>query len=257
MGNEVRLSKEAKELLKTPEGRAILQEAVNRAKGIPPKATTVTQEQGINRGLIDKLQPEFDRIKSHYDYVDAVQLLSAYAALTTPVRCEQQEGEIEKIDKKIREQRLRNWRDKQREKARSNKETFFLDFPDSWYEPRPVWADINGHISHRYLKTNNGDVCLECHEPIWLVPNDTTEAMLENILTTPPAPLQQEGALVAALKWALTELDHLNEHTGQNEGIATQIAFARELLTTPSPSNGAIYNASEIQRLLTEQQNKH
>jgi hypothetical protein len=81
--------------------------------------------------------------------------------------------------------------------------------------------------------------------------------MLENILTTPPAPLQQEGALVAALKWALTELDHLNEHTGQNEGIATQIAFARELLTTPSPSNGAIYNASEIQRLLTEQQNKH
>jgi hypothetical protein len=76
---------------------------------------------------------------------------------------------------------------------------------------------------------------------------------------TPPAPPQQEGINIEQLEtdfvdWYFT----IKYETGQ-QPLAMQIMywFKQRLLTTPSPSNGAIFNASEIQRLLTEQQNKH
>ena len=58
----------------------------------------------------------------------------------------------------------------------------FMGLPDSWYE-KPTWACAMGHLSYRYLKSEKlGDVCLSCRKSIVLVPPDTTEEKLREIL---------------------------------------------------------------------------
>lgn len=58
----------------------------------------------------------------------------------------------------------------------------FMDLPDAWYD-NPTWACENGHISKRYLKSEKlGDVCLACSKPILLVPTETTEEKLAEML---------------------------------------------------------------------------
>lgn len=58
----------------------------------------------------------------------------------------------------------------------------FIGLPDAWYE-KPTWACENGHISHRYLKSEKeGCICLACMKPIVLVPPETTEEKLAEIL---------------------------------------------------------------------------
>lgn len=37
--------------------------------------------------------------------------------------------------------------------AKSAKLEFFLDLPDQWYDPEPVYGCENAHISKRYLKS--------------------------------------------------------------------------------------------------------
>lgn len=72
--------------------------------------------------------------------------------------------------------RLVIWRDS---KIRGE---LFMGLPDAWYE-HPTWACENGHISHLYLKSERlGDVCLACRKPIVLIPPDTTEQKLAEIL---------------------------------------------------------------------------
>lgn len=52
-------------------------------------------------------------------------------------------------------------------------EPFFMGLPDRWYEP-PTYRCTKGHISHRYLKTDEGKRCLACFEPLALTfPEDT------------------------------------------------------------------------------------
>jgi hypothetical protein len=83
-----------------------------------------------------------------------------------------------------KEQKLENWIDSEIKKAKENKEPFFLNYPDSWYKSA-TWADINGHISKSYLSSEEeGCICLECQEPVWLCPPETTEEQLKEILST-------------------------------------------------------------------------
>ncbi len=60
---------------------------------------------------------------------------------------------------------------------------FFLEIPDAWYEPRPTYGCENGHISHRYLKSEEeGKLCLACQKPIVMLPGHYTEESLSQAL---------------------------------------------------------------------------
>lgn len=79
-------------------------------------------------------------------------------------------------------ERLRKWQSKQVELAREAGEDFFLNFPDLWYEPYPVWGCENGHLSRMYLKSEErGVVCLSCHCGLFLIPK-IEESELEKIV---------------------------------------------------------------------------
>ena len=57
---------------------------------------------------------------------------------------------------------------------------FFLGLPDAWYEPRPTYGCNNGHVSSRYLKSEErGPLCIDCQEGIAMLPHryDTDEKL--------------------------------------------------------------------------------
>ncbi len=87
---------------------------------------------------------------------------------------------------------LRSWQHFWIEQDRQAGHEFFMNFPDRWYENadgRPTWADISGHISHSYLKSEElGDVCLKCMKPLFLVPPELTEERLQQILQSQETP---------------------------------------------------------------------
>ena len=64
--------------------------------------------------------------------------------------------------------------------ARGAGEEFFLEIPDSWYEPMPTYGCENGHASRRYLKSEeHGMLCLACGKRIVMLPivYDTDEKL--------------------------------------------------------------------------------
>lgn len=70
--------------------------------------------------------------------------------------------------------------DREIEAAQAAGEEFFLDIPDAWYEPTPTYGCDNGHVSRRYLKSEDrGCLCLECWQPIAIIPHkyDTDEKL--------------------------------------------------------------------------------
>jgi len=83
-----------------------------------------------------------------------------------------------------RETDLREWVALEKIKEEYLGNPFFLGFPDRWYD-RVTYACANGHISHRYLKSEEkGNLCLGCYEIIFLVPPETTEKLLSKLLKT-------------------------------------------------------------------------
>lgn len=45
---------------------------------------------------------------------------------------------------------------------------FFLGLPERWLD-EPRWRCLNGHVSRRYLKSEeHGDLCLACEQPVRL-----------------------------------------------------------------------------------------
>ena len=79
-------------------------------------------------------------------------------------------------------EKLIEWRDKKIQESVAAGKEFFLELPDEWYDSI-TYADETGHISHRYLKSEEmGNVCLECQKPVVLVPPSTTEEELREIL---------------------------------------------------------------------------
>lgn len=74
--------------------------------------------------------------------------------------------------------------------ARAEGAEFFMELPDSWYEPRPTYGCENGHVSHAYLKSEGrGNLCLSCHCQIALLPGHYTDTTLAAAL----AGIAQEG----------------------------------------------------------------
>lgn len=69
--------------------------------------------------------------------------------------------------------------------AKATGEDFFMDLPDAWYEPRPTYGCENGHVSHRYLKSEAQlrSLCLDCHKPIAMIPGRYTDETLTAALT--------------------------------------------------------------------------
>lgn len=70
--------------------------------------------------------------------------------------------------------------DQELEAAKAAGEEFFLEIPDAWYEPHPVYGCDNGHASRRYLKSETrGCLCLECQKPVAIMPHkyDTDEKL--------------------------------------------------------------------------------
>jgi hypothetical protein len=45
----------------------------------------------------------------------------------------------------------------------------FLGKPDSWYQDIH-WFCPNGHVSGNFLKSDDGDLCLACREPVLMGP---------------------------------------------------------------------------------------
>lgn len=65
----------------------------------------------------------------------------------------------------------------------------FMGLPCRWYDAGPKWRCANGHVSTRYLKSEeSGNVCLACHGQLWLTfPED------EDAPAPQPAPEVPEG----------------------------------------------------------------
>lgn len=83
-------------------------------------------------------------------------------------------------NKQILEERLRSWIQTEVKKAEEAGKHMFLGHPDEWYELGPTWADINGHISNSYLKSESmGCVCLSCYEPLFFCPPISEDELKE------------------------------------------------------------------------------
>lgn len=66
--------------------------------------------------------------------------------------------------------RLRAWRDRRALAAIEDGAKAFMGKPDAWFAD-PHWMCPNGHVSGMFLKCEeDGDCCLECHEPVILGP---------------------------------------------------------------------------------------
>lgn len=54
-------------------------------------------------------------------------------------------------------------------------EPMFLGIPERWLDD-PTWKCYNGHISKRYLKSEEyGDLCLACQTPVRMCDPDERE----------------------------------------------------------------------------------
>ena len=66
------------------------------------------------------------------------------------------------------------WRNKLLEEAKTNKEHFFLGLPDSWFKStgwKGHFGCVNLHLSTCTLKTHKGMLCMECMQPVYVVPD--------------------------------------------------------------------------------------
>lgn len=78
----------------------------------------------------------------------------------------------------LTQEQFDRWREVQ--VARCFGEDMFLGLPDRWYEDGPHWGCRNGHVSHRYLKTERGDKCLACGDWVSLIdPRIETDEQLQ------------------------------------------------------------------------------
>lgn len=85
----------------------------------------------------------------------------------------------------MNEKAIKTLQDLEIEAAHAAGEEFFLGIPDAWYEPTPTYGCNNGHVSRRYLKSEEcGCLCLECHQPIAIIPPKyDTDEKLESALS--------------------------------------------------------------------------
>lgn len=82
--------------------------------------------------------------------------------------------------------------------AEAAHEEMFLGIPDAWYEPSPVWGCDNGHVSRRYLKSEErGCLCLECHKNVAIIPQGYTDESLTLALAAIRANATPQGQEVA------------------------------------------------------------
>jgi len=75
----------------------------------------------------------------------------------------------------VRVEHIRAWRDALAKAAAERGEPMFLGKPDGWHQD-PHWFCPNGHVSGNFLKGDDGDRCLACHEPVLLGPPIGEEA---------------------------------------------------------------------------------
>ncbi len=69
------------------------------------------------------------------------------------------------------------WRQNQIAALRNSGAEMFLGLPEIWMDD-PHFFCRNGHISTTILKTDRGDKCLACGEPVLLGPDITEEHLL-------------------------------------------------------------------------------
>ena len=74
--------------------------------------------------------------------------------------------------------------DKEIQAASDAGEEFFMGLPDAWYDPAPTYGCNNGHVSRRYLKSEErGCLCLECQEGVAMLPHKySTDDVLKSAL---------------------------------------------------------------------------
>jgi hypothetical protein len=84
--------------------------------------------------------------------------------------------------------------DREIQAAQHAGEEFFLGLPDAWYDPAPTYGCNNGHVSRRYLKSEDrGCLCLECHEGVAMLPHKySTDEVLSAALADVAASHGQE-----------------------------------------------------------------
>jgi hypothetical protein len=206
----------------------------------------------------------YNRLKQSQKPVDTdkvrIYCLENNIPLPPPVRCEQQEGWV-KIET----------RPKPNQTVLLFEDGIHLTFYKYW--PK----GFSGNSADCFVDMNNRGPISVDEITHWMpLPAHPSDA------PTPPAPPQQEGerlyrwvksserlprksgsyvTLVLVIEDGLSyhpaTYTFFEEVEGEWIGDTNTVIEWLEELTTPSPSNGAIFNASEIQRLLTEQQNKH
>lgn len=64
---------------------------------------------------------------------------------------------------------LIEWREDLARTAEARGQEMFMGIPDAWFDD-PHWFCINGHVSHRYLRTDTGSRCLACLDTAILGP---------------------------------------------------------------------------------------
>lgn len=79
------------------------------------------------------------------------------------------------------QEKLKTWLKSKIDIAKKEGVEFFMGVPDSWYEGK-LHCCNNGHIGSMYLKTEKGAVCLTCHQPSSMFPDDATQEELNEAL---------------------------------------------------------------------------
>lgn len=79
--------------------------------------------------------------------------------------------------------KVNTWLDSEKKKAAAAGINIFMGIPDTWFEPQVTFCCENGHVSHRFLKSEErGDLCLACFKSVRICPPDTNEEQLKSIL---------------------------------------------------------------------------
>lgn len=69
---------------------------------------------------------------------------------------------------------LLEWRQREIDKALEAGDKIFLTLPESWFK-NATWYCQNGHVSHRFLRSEGSDRCLACGRAVVIGPSGISE----------------------------------------------------------------------------------
>lgn len=88
---------------------------------------------------------------------------------------------------------LHQWRTGKAAEEAAAGAPMFLGKPERWFED-VSWACTKGHVSRNFLKCEeDGDRCLECHEPVLMIPPEMGETAFGPVMKRLRAEVDNAG----------------------------------------------------------------